>query len=212
MTKMRFGQFGGGLILGGCVLLAAGIATGATGPAGPAGLADVDGTPLRDIGMRLLAAALVLLGSGAAVLGLAGAKPLDGRPVRVGLVVLAVGLVSLVACILTPIPAGSNSLASLPYVLFGGIGLIAIAIGTLVTVVSLTRAPGEPRFVGALFLAGLLMVIGFRLLANGVIALGPLQPVVELLAALGGGAMLVAVAGLGMLVIRDGHAVPETSA
>jgi hypothetical protein len=127
------------------------------------------------------------------------------------LVVLAVGLLSLVACILTPIPAGSNSLASLPYVLFGSIGILAIAIGTLVTVVSLARAPGEPRFVGALFLAGLLMVIGFRLVANGVIALGPLQPIVELLAALGGGAMLLAVAGVGMLAIRGSRAVPEAS-
>jgi hypothetical protein len=200
------GTTGGVLILGGCVLLLAVIATGATGPAG------VDGNPLRDVGMLLLNAALALLGSGAAVLGLAGAGPLDGRPVRVGLVVLAIGLVSLVAGVLTPIPDGSNSLATLPYVLFAGIGFLAIAIGTLVTVVSLVRAPGEPRFVGALFLVGLLMVIGFGLLANGVIALGPLQPVVELLAALGGGAMLVAVAGLGMLAIRGSRAVPEASA
>jgi hypothetical protein len=200
------GTIGGVLIIGGCVPLVAAIATGATGPAGP------DGTPLRDAGRLLLNAALALLGSGAAVLGLAGPRPLDGRPVRVGLVVLAVGLVSLMACILTPIPAGSNSLASAPYVLFGGIGFLAIAIGTLVMVVSLVRAPGETRFVGALFVVGLLMAIGFRLLANGVIALGPLQPVVEFLAALGGGAMLVAVAGLGMLAIRGGRSVAETSA
>jgi len=206
---MRFGQIGGGLILGGCVLLAAGIATGAVGPARPAG---VDGTPLRDVGMPLFNAALALLGSGAAVLGLTGPRPLGGRPVRVGLVVLAVGLVSLLACILTPIDEGSNSMASLPYLLFGGIGFLAIAIGTLVIVVSLVRSRGEPRFVGALFLVGLLMVIVFRLLANGVIALGPLQPVVELLAALGGGAMLVAVAGFGILAIRGGRAVPESSA
>jgi len=206
------GRIGGGLVLGGCVLLAAGIATGATGPAGPAGPAGVDGTPLRDAGMPLLNAALALLGAGAAVLGLAGPRPLDGRGIRVGLVVLAVGLVSLVACLLTPIPVGSNSLASLPYVLSGGIGFLAIAIGTPVTVVSLVRTPGEPRFVGALFLIGLLMVIVFRLLANGVIALGPLQPVVELLAALGGGAILLALAGLGMLAIRGGRAVSEASA
>jgi hypothetical protein len=199
------GRIGGGLILGGCVLLASGIATGATGPA------SVDGTPLRDVGMVLLNGALALLGSGAAVLGVTGAEPLDRRPVRAGLVVLSVGLASLVACILIPIPAGSNSLASLPYVLFGGIGILAIVIGTLVTVVSLARAPGEPRIVGALFLVGLLLAIGFRLLANGVIAPGPLQLVVELLAALGGGAMLVAVAGLGMLAIRGGRRVPQAS-
>lgn len=64
------------------------------------------------------------------------------RPVRIGLLVLAVGLVSLVASVLTPISAGSDSLASLSYVLLAGIGVLAVAVGTLVTVVSLARIPG----------------------------------------------------------------------
>lgn len=56
------------------------------------------------------------------------------------------------------------------------------------------------------------MVIGFRLLAHGVVASGSLQLFVELLAALGGSTMLVAVGGLGLLAIRRGRALPEVTA
>ena len=85
---------------------------------------------------------------------------------------------------------------------------------SLVIAVSLVRSRGEPRFVGALFLVGLLMAIVFIPLASGFghIALGPLQPAVELPADLSGPAVLLAVAGLGLLAIRGGRAVPEASA
>lgn len=194
--RVMAGTTGGVLILGGCLLLTAAVVTGATGPAGP------DGTPLRDLGMLILCVGLASLASGAGVLGLAGPRPLAGRSVRVGLVVLAVGLVSLAGCILTPIPAGSNTMASGQYVVLGGVGFLGIGAGTLVTDASLIRATGGSRLVGALFLVGLLMVIVFSLLANGVVALGSLRPLVEGVAAIGGGVVLAAVAGLGIIPIR----------
>ncbi|MEI7745708.1 MAG: hypothetical protein WCK58_18380, partial [Chloroflexota bacterium] len=190
------GRTGGALILGGCAALVAGVATGATGPAGP------DGTPLRDTGMLLLVAGLVLVGSGAGVVGLAGPEPLGGRRVRVGLGVAAAGLMSLAICIVTPIDPGSNSLASMQYVVAGGFGFLGIGIGTLVTVVALLRATGGPRRLGGTFLVGLVVMLGCSLLANGVIHLGSLRSAVEFLVTVGGSVMLASVAGLGLVAIR----------
>ena len=147
---MTFGRFGGMLVIGGCALLPLVVAIGGSGPVG------VDGHPNRDVGNVVMNASLALLGSGAAVLSLAGARPLHGRSVRIGLGLLAVGLLSLVASSMIPFPAGSNSAESWPYIITGTVFLLATAVGTPVTVASLVRMPGPTRVAGSLLLAGLL--------------------------------------------------------
>lgn len=201
---MRWGRVGGVLIVGGSALSLP--AAALFGPAAPGD------TGLRDLGNLVLNACLALLGSGAALLSVAGRRPLDGRNVRIGLGTLATGLLGMLVSSITPIPAGSNSLQSWPYIISAAIGVFATATGTLVTVLSLARASGPSSRVAGLFVAGLLLVVVFRLLANGVIALGSLQVVAELLAALGGVAILLAVAGLGLLAIRADRSAPGASA
>ena len=148
---MTFGRFGGMLVIGSCALLPLVVAIGGSGPVG------VGGHPNRDVGNVVMNTSLALLGAGAAVLSLVGARPLHGRGVRIGLGMLAVGLLSLMVSSMIPIPAGSNSLQSWPYIITGTVFLLATAVGTLVTVASLVRMPGPTRVVGSLLLAGLLL-------------------------------------------------------
>ena len=98
---------------------------------------------------------MVALGAGAAVLGLAGPGVLHGRGLRIGLVILAVGLVSLVVSGMIPIPEGSNNAESLPYILSLGVGLLATVAGAVLTGLSLARTPGLSRLVGVLILVAL---------------------------------------------------------
>jgi hypothetical protein len=148
---MRVGRIGGLLIVGGCALIPLVAVLGGSGPLG------VDGHPDRDMSNPTKNAPFALLGLGAAFLSVAGPEPLHGRGVRVGLGMLAVGLLSLLVSSIIPIPAGSNDLQSWPYIIAGAVGLLATAGGTLVTVVSLVRVPGPPRVVGSLLLGGLLL-------------------------------------------------------
>jgi hypothetical protein len=137
---MGFGRIGGMLVVGGCVLfmIAVAIVMGGGGV----------GIGLRDVGGLVLAASLALVGSGAAVLSVAGPWPLHGRVVRVGLGALAVGLVSLLV--------SSIADAALLYV----VGLLASVLGALITALSLVRTPpGPSRGVGLLFLAGMLLFV-----------------------------------------------------
>ena len=201
---MGWGRIGGVLVVGGSALCLP--AAALYGPAEPGD------TGLRDLGNLVLNASLALLGCGTAVLAIAGSRPLDGRNVRIGLATLATGLLGMLVSSIIPIPAGSNSLQSWPYIISAAIGVLATAIGTLVTVLSLARAPGQSQRVAGLFLAGLLLVVVFSLLANGAIDLGPLQAIAELLAALGGVAIVLSVATLGVLAIRGDRSAPDASA
>lgn len=189
---MLVGRIGGMLIVGGCVLLAAAYATPATGPA------HGDDPSLRDAFAILFNAALALLGSGAAVLSLAGTRPLSGRSVRVGLGMAGVGLLSLVVSSIIPIPAGSNSLQSWPYIIAGAVGLLATGVGMLVTVGSLVRMPGPPRVVGRLLLCGLLLRPFAAILSNA--WSDPLlRSVAGVLEVVGFGALLLGLLGIGRL-------------
>ncbi|HEY5474307.1 MAG TPA: hypothetical protein VIK32_14085 [Candidatus Limnocylindrales bacterium] len=118
---MRFGRIGGLLIVGGVALLLIIVASG--GPVGTGGSAALS-----------RALILGLVGCGVAVLAWAGPGLLRGRVVRVGLVILAAGLLGeSAASILDAANEGSNLFFALFF--FGG--LIVLYLGALVTGLSL---------------------------------------------------------------------------
>ena len=109
---------------------------------------------------------------------------LHGRGLRIDLVILAVGLVSLVVSGMIPIPEGSNNAESLPYILSLGVGLLATVAGAVLTGLSLARTPGLSCLVGVLIL----------------VALFPGREFVW---------TIVAAVALGVLATRSDRAVPE---
>jgi hypothetical protein len=135
---MTLGRIGGGLtLLGGAALLYTLVT-----------VSDwVTGTGLI--------APAVLLGIGAAVVSAAGPRPLDARLTRAGLGLLAVGGLS-VALALAILNSDAEEMAELVPLL---IALGAILLGCLATGLSLLRLRGPVRAVGAVVLAGLLLVI-----------------------------------------------------
>jgi hypothetical protein len=88
----------------------------------------------------MLSMSLALVGAGAAVLSITGPAPLQDGWARLGLGIVAFGFVALAVSTVIPIPAGSNSLESWPYIIATGLGLLAIAGGSLVMVLALVRA------------------------------------------------------------------------
>ena len=117
---MRFGRIGGLLIVGGVALLLIIVASG--GPVGTGGSAALS-----------RALILGLVGCGVAVLAWAGPGLLRGRVVRVGLVILAAGLLGESAA---SILAAAGHESYLFFALFFG-GAIVGYLGALVTGVSL---------------------------------------------------------------------------
>jgi hypothetical protein len=126
------GRFGGALIVGGCVFFAI---TGAILAGG--GAVGIGGGA---IGSLALSAAVALAGSGAAVLSVAGPKPLNGRALRISLGILAAGLISA----LTSSIIGSAVASDSPFLLLAIVLLIlgvgATLFGMLATVLSLLRS------------------------------------------------------------------------
>lgn len=201
---MKSGQIGGALVLGGWLLFAVAAATVAGG--GPVGIGGGVGVSNGSI---VLAAALGLAGSGAALLGIAGAVPLNGRGLRVGLGVLSVGLLSSVGAWALGGAVPDYSLAFILVIVLLFVGTVATALGTLITLAALVRAGGRPRVVGALFLAGLaLLTIGGLLTKVGLV--GPLGEGLRVtLIVLGGFAVVLGGVGLGLLgLIGDRSALP----
>ena len=181
------------LVVGGCVLF---VVTGAIFVGGGA-LHIGDG----EIGSLALAASLVLVAFGAAVLSVAGPRPLNGRAVRVGLGALAVGLVSLLVSSIVGVAAspGHEDEESLPMLVLLVVGLVASVLGALITALSLVRTPpGPSRGVGLLFLAGMLLFVLTTLYAQ------PLQAIAGALAVLGG-------TGVGVLAINGSRSAPVAS-
>lgn len=201
---MAYGRIGGLLVIGGCALLPLLVATGGSGPAG------VDGHPPRDISNLVLNVSLALLGSGLAVLSLAGPGQLHRRPMRTGLGLLAVGLLGLLVSSIVPIPAGSNSLQHWPYVISATVGLLATAGGTLVTVLSLLRVSGRTRMVGSLLLAGLLLLpLAAILSVNWVDQ--PLESIAGVLQLIGFSGIVAGLVGIGLLgITSDRSSVPAS--
>ena len=181
---MSFGRIGGMLVVGGCVLFMIAVAIAMGG--GSVGLGG------RDVGGLVLAASLALLGSGAAVLSVAGPRPLNGRAVRVGLGILAVGLLSSLA----------SSIMEPPIFAWLIGGLLATVLGALITGLSLVRRPGPSRAVGSLLLAGMLLLVLTTLASPAVDQ--QLQEIAGALAVLGG-------TGVGVLAINGSRSAPVPS-
>ena len=193
---MRLGRIGGLLVVGGWGLF---ILVGAIVIAGGS-----VGIGARSVGGLVLDAALGLIGSGAAVLSIAGPTPRNGRAMRIGLGLLAVGLLSF---FLGAIIAGASEfdpLESIPVIVlvFGG-GWAAL-IGVVVTDIALVRAPGRSRLVGLLLLAGFGLCIAAIVLAGGNARL--LDGITAATAALGGIGIALSGIGVGLLAIDGGRA------
>jgi len=195
---VRNGRIGGGLVLGGWALLAAGMA-----------LSWVAGSA---VGGATMSAALAVVGSGAAVIAIKGPAPLGGRLVRFWLGILAVGLFGIAGSAIAAARLTYDPLEDWPTIvlLLGG-GLAAL-IGMLFTQLSLLVARGLARKLGALFFAGFAGIY----LAQGLAAISqdvaPLRIVAGLLAIVAVAVFLVGCAGPGVLAFRGdlAHAVaPE---
>jgi hypothetical protein len=119
---MRFGRIGGLLIVGGVALLLIVVAAG--GPVGIGG-SDLSGFLI-----------LVLVGCGVAVLAWAGPGLLCGRVVRVGLLILAAGLLGESAASILAAANPGHEESNLFFALILG-GAIAGLVGVLVTGLSL---------------------------------------------------------------------------
>lgn len=199
---MSFGRIGGMLVVGSGVLfmVAGTIAMGGGGV----------GIGLRDVGGLVVAASLALGGSGAAVLSVTGPRPLHGRVMRVGLGTLAVGLVSSFASSTMASASTFDPLESLPIVVLLLVGFLATALGSLVTALSLVRAPGSSRAVGSLVLVGLLLLVLTTILANmGTDA--PLHVIAGALAVLGATGVVLGGTGLGVLAINGDRSATVAS-
>jgi hypothetical protein len=164
------------------------------------------------IGSLALAAALVLLGAGAVSLGVAGPRSLGGRAVRVGLVILGIGLLSSLASSVMTAGFAGDPLESGPIVITLLVGGLAVMLGVLVTVASLLRARGWPRAVGSVLLAGLLVVVFGGMLGAGTDpSPDPLSVLGRVLAVLGAVGIVLAGAGLGVLAAMGDRSAPAAS-
>jgi len=183
--------------IGGVLLIAGTVAAGVWAlifgsPAGP---------DEARAGSWLVNALMILIGAGAAVVATTAARPMDGRLTRAGLGIAAIGLTGItLGQTMVVIPAGSNELASTPWVLLVGGGFLAAVIGALVVGVSLARS----RDLGA-------RLVGLALLA-GPLSL-PLAPAISLplhvdagaVVLVGLGVSVVGVAGVGVLALGVGR-------
>ena len=201
---MRLGQIGGALAIGGWALIVIAIAIAATGGAVGIGTAEIGGL--------VLAAALTLIGSGAALVGIAGQSPLDGRAVRIGLVILAVGLVSSLGSSIIAAGSQDDPLASVPFIVFFLLGAAATALGAVVTVLSLLSTRGLARILGALLAAGLALLTLAWILGSRPSDIQSPGGVGGILALLGGIAIVLGGAGVGALAIRGDRSPAVASA
>jgi len=189
---MRNGRIGGGLVVGGWGLLAAGIA-----------LSYVAGSA---VGGATMSAALAVIGSGAAVMAIKGPAPLGGRLVRLWLGILAVGLFGVAGSAITAARLTYDPLEDWPTIVLLLGGGLATLVGMLATQLALLFAGGLARKLGALFFAGFAGVY----LAQGLAAIGqdvaPLRLVAGLLTVVVAAAFLVGCAGPGLLALRGDRA------
>jgi hypothetical protein len=196
---MGFGVIGGYMTVGSSVLILVAGAIAASG--GSVGLGN------GDVGGTVVALALGLAGFGAGTLGLAGPSPIHGRWLRIGLLLVAVGLLSLTGSALIGAAMTYDPLESLPVVVLLFLGGWTVLGGGIATAVGLLRSRGRPRSLGAMFCVGLLLAAVAGTLSNEVLAktssdLSWLHVLTTLVAIGGGCVTLVAWAGVGVLGIR----------
>ena len=194
---MRYGRIGGGLVIGGWALAVIGI-----------GLSWVASSAVFGLVGTLAA---VMIGSGAAVIAIAGVAPLRGLVVRVGLGLLAVGLTCLVGSAIVAARLTYEPFEDAPFIVLFVAGWLASSVGMLVTQLALIRAGGLARRLGVLFFAGLASTWLMGALAAAM-GSGPLQIVAAALAVLGATGFVIGCAAPGVLVVRaDRAAVAVTS-
>ena len=183
---------GGGLMIGGFVLVAFG-----------AGISSLVGSVISGATMSL---GMALIGVGALVLAIAGPAPLSGRFVRIGLDILAVGLLGVAGSSIAAARLSYDPLEDMPTVilLLGG-GLAAI-IGMLLTQLALLVAGGLARKLGVLFFAGLAGIYLMQSLAAISPEASPLRLVLVLSSVIAAAALLVGCAGPALLAFRGGRA------
>lgn len=193
---MWFGRIGGALVLGGGVACLVAIPIILAG--------DRVGSLLQGLAQLIFPAALIPIGLGAAILGVAGTRPLDGRSVRAGLAMLGAGLLAYEAANIVPAPDGTNTLQSWPHIVGLVFGALATVAGALVTGLACLLSPRPLRPVGALLVAGLVLLPAGQLLAAPG-ADGQSSPVARAVQVIGAAAWLVGVAGIGALGLRGDH-------
>jgi hypothetical protein len=202
---MSFGRIGGVLVIAGWVLVVATIVTFGVG-----GSAQIGGS---GIGGVALAGSLGLIGCGMVVLGIAGPNPLASRLIRVGLVILGVGLISSSASSVIAASLTYDPLENGPAVITLLVGALATFIGLPLTVLAMLRAAGPTRTVSLLFLAGLLVVfLGSVLRANADPTGHPLPDVGSALVAFGAVVIALAGAAVGVLpldTVRARRLLPQ---
>jgi hypothetical protein len=124
-ASVTIGRVGTILVVAGLVCLGIAIATGIAGQGVGLGMSGTNGV--------LLIAAIGLVGLGCAVLAVAGPAPIHGRPVRISLGIVAVGLLSLLGSDIAGRFSAYDSLESLPLVILtlGGVLLTLIGVAAL---------------------------------------------------------------------------------
>jgi hypothetical protein len=188
---MRLSRLGGLLILGSCALLAMTVVAALLG-----GSVSVRGA---EPGGWALTAAMVLLSVGAALIALGGFEAHRARVARVGLGLVAGGLLSTLAT--------SNVSVSSMLVLVYLLGGAVFALGILVTAIGMVGTPGHPRRTGLTFIGGLALAAAAGGTANllrspdGSAVFGGLA-IAAVLAVVAAVALIAGIGGLGLLALE----------
>lgn len=192
MARMRLGQIGGALVIGGCVACLIAMAVIVAG--------DYVSSDLYSLAVSMIPWAAIPCGLGVTIIGIVGPRPLDNRSIRIGLGMLGIGFLSYMAGNFVPVREGSNNLQSWPHVIGLLGGVLLMAGGVLVTTLALVRSPGHLRVLGVLLVAGLLLLPLAAILSNMAIDGLPF-PIGGLLVVLGFAGVFLAVAGIGVIAV-----------
>jgi len=197
---MRLSRLGGLLILGSCGLLVVAVVAALFG-----GSVSVRGS---EPGGWALTAAMMLLGVGSGLLALGGFGAQRARVARVGLGLVAVGLLSTLAT--------SNVSVSSMLVVVYLLGGVVFALGILVTAIGMVGTPGGPRRTGLIFIGGLALAAAAGGAANVLrspdgSAWFAAQVVAAILALVAAGALIAGIGGVGLLALGRANATPAVA-
>ena len=168
------------------------------------------GLGVRDVGGLAVAAAIAFGGLGVGFVGLSRPQPLGRRSMRVGFVILGVGLLANLGSAAIAATLTYDPLENGPAVILLFVGGLAMLLGGILTVIALLRSPGRPRRIGVLFVSGFLLAVLAGMLVNSVFAYTSMDtPALHLaggaIALVGGTLMLIACGALGLLAIQSGR-------
>jgi len=189
---MRSGRIGGALVIGGWLLLL--ITTAVVLLGGSAGLGGTG------FGSLTLGLGLALIGAGAAVTSIWGPPPFRGPAIRIGLAILAIGLISSTASNVMASLSTNDPLESWPVIILFLVGSFASLVGSVITVIWLLVGQGRSRSIGFLF-AIAVGLLALAALLGSQRDIG-LTLVVVPLAIAGGCALIAAGVGVGVLAFN----------